>query len=209
MSIEDFIASVASKEPAPGGGAVSAVTASMGAALGCMVCNLTIGKKKYAAYTQDLEYLLAEMTRLTDAFQRLAQADETAFLPLSAAYRLPNTTEAEKAEKERVMEDALRVASDVPLEMMSRAVEAIKLHAKLCPISSALAISDVGAGVVCCKSALISASLNVFINTGLMKKRDIAAELNSKAERLIEEGTAIADRVLDDVKAIIERKAAK
>ena len=89
-------------------------------------------------------------------------------------------TEEQKAEKARVMEAALDIACSVPMTIMEKCCEAIQLHKEFAAKGSALAISDVGCGVVCCKAALMGASLNVFINTKSMANREKAEALKQK-----------------------------
>jgi len=89
MNVYDWVKDLASPSPAPGGGGASALAGALAAALGSMVANLTTGKKKYAAYQQDIERILEETARLTDRLYGLIQKDEEAFLPLSRAYGIP------------------------------------------------------------------------------------------------------------------------
>ena len=97
------------------------------------------------------------------------------------------------------MENALLIASEAPLSMMELIVEAIKLIDRISAIGSRLAISDAGAGVQMCKAALNGASLNVYINTKLMKNIDVAEDMNTKADELVIPGNELADKVYDRV----------
>ena len=113
----------------------------------------------------------------------------------SKAYGLPSQTEEEKAYKDKVMEENLLAASLVPLRMMEKAVEMIEIHKLLAQKGSRLAISDVGVGVQFSRCALLGAVMNVYINTKSMKNREVAQELNAKADALIEKGTREADEI--------------
>jgi formiminotetrahydrofolate cyclodeaminase len=192
-SCDRFLDELASSAPVPGGGGASAVCGAMGTALASMVANLTSGKKKYAAYQQDIESLLARSEKLRRELAALADKDAQAFEPLSKAYGLPKDTDEERGIRDRIMEDALKKASEVPLEIMEKACEAISLHTELAVKGSRIAVSDVGVGALFCKSALMGASLNVFINTKLMKDRAAAAALERRADELIAKGCAEAD----------------
>ena len=97
------------------------------------------------------------------------------------------------------MENALLIASEAPLSMMELIVEAIKLIDRISVIGSRLAISDAGVGVQMCKAALNGASLNVYINTKLMKNIDVAEDMNTKADELVIIGNELADKVYDRV----------
>lgn len=199
----EFANELSSKAAVPGGGGASALVGSLGAALGSMVCNLTLGKKKYAEVQDKIAEILEKTEALKNELYLQISRDAEVFEPLSKAYGLPSGTDEEKIKKAEVMEEALKEASTVPLEIARLAVEAIKLHSELLPIGSRLAVSDVGVGVALCKSALLGAVLNIYINTKSMTDREYAENINAKAESLVKEGTALADEVYEGVLRII------
>ena len=194
-TIEGFLEVLSSKEPVPGGGGASALAGALGNALGQMVANLTIGKKKYADVEAEIKELLGRMQKLQAAFVTLADRDAQVFAPLAQCYSLPSLTEEEKAYKEKVMEERLLDASFVPLEIMGHAVAMLGILEILGDKGSRLAVSDVGVGVQFIRASLLGAVMNVYINTKSMKNREKAEELNARAGQLIEEGTAWADRI--------------
>lgn len=196
-----FMEELASKAAVPGGGGASALGGAMGASLGSMVVNLTLGKKKYASVQEELEGLMGRILELKKELEQLVEEDAVVFEPLSKAYGLPSQTEEEKAYKDKVMEENLLAASLVPLRMMEKAVEMIEIHKILGQKGSRLAISDVGVGVQFCRCALLGAVMNVYINTKSMKNRDVAEELNAKADALILKGTKEADEIYASVLA--------
>jgi formiminotetrahydrofolate cyclodeaminase len=201
QSCEGFIAALASKEPVPGGGGASALVGAVGVALGNMVGNLTIGKKKYAGVQDAVTALNEKACALRRDFLALTGRDAEVFEPLSRAYGLPQETETEKAEKGRVMEAALKQACSVPLEIMEKCGEAINLHKEFAGKGTSIAISDVGVGVAFCKAALLGASLNVFINTKAMGDRVYAEKINSRARELLDIYTRLADDIYNSVAA--------
>ena len=194
-TIEGFLEVLSSKEPVPGGGGASALAGALGNALGQMVANLTIGKKKYADVEAEIKELLGRMQKLQAAFVTLADRDAQVFAPLAQCYSLPSLTEEEKAYKEKVMEERLLDASFVPIEIMEHAVAMLGILEILGDKGSRLAVSDVGVGVQFIRASLLGAVMNVYINTKSMKNREKAEELNARAGQLIEEGTAWADRI--------------
>lgn len=200
-SCEEYIELLASEQPVPGGGGASAVVGSLGVALGNMVGSLTVGKKKYKDVEQEVIQLKKQADKLQNELIELSEKDATGFLPLSRAYGLPSKTEQQKVEKQKVMEHALRVACEAPLEIMEKCCEGIELHQRMGEIGTAIAISDVGVGVMFCKAALQSASLNIFINTKSMTDRDYADKLNSKVEEMIQQYTEKADNIYNNVLA--------
>ncbi len=199
LSIEQFLDDLFSKKPIPGGGGASALVAAVGIALGGMVGNLTLGKKKYADVQDEIEEILKAAEKLQHELEDLIQKDAENFEPLAKAYGLPKSTPEEKAYKEKVLEEALYQACQVPLEIMRKCVESIDLHARLEKIGNKLAISDVGVGVVFLKAALEGASLNVFINTKMMKNDAVRTKINEEAYQLIEEGRQKADEIFQRV----------
>lgn len=198
---EEFVEVLASKAPVPGGGGASALVGAVGMALGNMVGSLTVGKKKYADVEADIIALKEKATALQADFLRLVDKDAEVFEPLSKAYGMPKETEEEKAEKARVMAIVLKDACSVPMEIMEKCCEAIDVIEEFAAKGSALAISDAGVGVAFCKSALLGASLNVFINTKSMADKEYAAMLNEKADKMIEEYGKKADEIFEKVNA--------
>lgn len=199
MTIQEFLDVLSSKEPVPGGGGASALAGALGNALGQMVANLTIGKKKYALVEDEIKELAERMKGIQGQFSALADQDAKVFAPLAKCYSLPSGTEEEKAYKAEVMEARLLDASLVPMEIMEKASEMLEIMDILADKGSRMAVSDVGVGVQFIRTALLCAVMNVYINTKSMKNREKAEEMNEKAERLIKEGTEAADRIYQKV----------
>ena len=195
MSALSFSDALASAEPVPGGGGASALIGVLGAALASMVANLTTGKKKYAEFEPDIQRILIKAAELRASLLPLIDGDAKCFEPLSRAYGLPK----DDPNRDAVMEDALRRACTAPLAIMKSAAEVIELHAELAVKGSALMVSDVGVGVLCCKTALMGASLSVLINVRLMKDRAYADALKSEADALLEKYCPLSDRIYAQV----------
>ena len=191
-SIKEFVEVLSTKEPVPGGGGASAYVGALGIALGSMVGNLTTGKKKYAEVEEEIQFLLAASEKLQGELMKLIQRDADAFYPLSQAYGMPKETEEEKAEKERVLQDALVDATMVPLEIAEKSVKALRLLNRYARIGSRIAVSDAGVGAAFCEAALKGAKLNVLINTRLLKDQLLKAEVEGKLNRYESEGLALA-----------------
>ena len=198
-SIEEFIEVLSSKEPVPGGGGASAFAASMGTALASMVGNLTLGKKKYIDVQEDIKILQEKTKVLTDELMNLIDEDAKVFLPLSKAYSLPSTTEEEKIYKDQIMEEALNIASSVPVKIMEKSHQMLLLLDEYADKGSKIAISDVAVSAVMLKAAISGASVNVYINTKMMKDRTVADKLNSYCDELIQKGTKLADEIFERV----------
>ena len=176
--ISEYLDILSSKAPVPGGGGASALAGALGDSLGQMVVHLTLGKKKYAQVQDEMLEYESHLKRLQEEFLVLADRDAEVFAPLAECYRLLDVTEEEKAYKEKIMEERLRNASFVPLEIMEKAVEMLGILEELSYKGSVMAVSDVGVGVQFARTALLGAVMNVYINTRSMKNRQKAEELN-------------------------------
>lgn len=197
MRIEEFTEVLASKSAIPGGGGASALTAALGIALGSMVGNLTVGKKKYKDVEEEIRRQMQQAEVLQRELLLFIDKDAEAFEPLSKAYGLPKETEEQLEYRNKVMEEALLKASLVPLKIMETVLEAIAVLEVMAEKGSRIAVSDAGVGVQFCRAALLGASMNVFINTKLMKDREKAAQLNQRCEELMEDGVKRADAVFE------------
>ena len=193
----EFVEVLASKASVPGGGGASALVGAVGMALGSMVGSLTVGKKKYADVEADIIAVMEKAAALQDELLHLVDEDAVAFEPLSKAYGIPK----DDPTRDQVMEDALRVATAVPMDIMRACAKAIELHDEFAEKGSVLAISDAGVGVAFCKSALMGASLNVFINTKSMADKAYAAEVEAEADELLKKYCAKADEIYGSVVA--------
>jgi len=200
----EFIEVLSSSAPVPGGGGASAAVGAFAAALGMMVANLTVGKKKYADVEEEILKIRGQLEELREKLVRLVDEDAKAFEPLSKAYGLPRDTDEQRAEKERIMEKALYEASIVPMEIMETVLEAMELLEVLGEKGSRIAVSDVGVGILFAQAAVEGASLNVFINTRLMKDRESAERLNEKTEGMIlkaqNKKNSVYEQVLEKIK---------
>lgn len=194
-SCVEFVEVLASKAAVPGGGGAAALVGSVGMALGSMVCNLTIGKKKYAEYEESVKEILAKAGKLEEQLLSMIDKDAECFLPLSKAYGLPKETEEEKKIKEETMEKALKVACEVPLNIVRVCYDAIKLHKDLVDKGSRLAISDVGVGVQCLRAAILGGQLNVVININSIKDQEYVNKVKTEVDKLVEDGVKICDEV--------------
>ncbi len=204
LTVSTFLEELSSKKPTPGGGGAAALGGAQGVALGEMVINLTLGKKKYADVEEEMQLLLVRLEEIRAEFLRLADEDARVFAPLAAAYGLPSGTEEEKKHKEEVLETHLLAASLIPKTVMEQAVEAIKIMDILAHKGSRLAVSDVGVGVSFLRTALLGAKMNVSINTKFMKQRETARQLDQEASALAETGRKLSDEIYANVEAALK-----
>lgn len=162
--IDDFLTRLASADPVPGGGSVAGFEIAMGASLIVMVCELTLGREKFAAVAGQVELIRHRALELKAEARGLVDADAAAFAKVATAMKLPRSTDAEKAVRRAAVQDSLKGAVEPPLESMLSAAEAIQLALKLAPIGNRSAISDVGSAALALHAGYYAAKLNVEIN---------------------------------------------
>lgn len=194
-SLEHFAADLASSSPTPGGGGAAAMAGALAAALGNMVGNLTIGKKKYAANEPRLLQLNKMSERLRKQLLRQIDADAEAFEPLSKAYSIPKDQE----DRDAVLEHCLHQAADPPLQILRLSCDVIQLVQEYAKLGSKLMISDAGCAASLAKSAAQCAALNVYVNTRLMKDKQYAESLMEEVKIRMDRYLPQADDVYDSI----------
>ncbi|GAA2132858.1 cyclodeaminase/cyclohydrolase family protein [Glycomyces algeriensis] len=189
-TIDDWLTDLASELPAPGGGAAAGMSAAMAAALVSMVCNLTIGKPKFAEHEAVMREALADAERLRGAALQLAEDDAEAFSGVVAAYKLPKSSDEEKAARTAAIQAGLVEAAAVPLAVAKVSAEVIKLSGRVLEGSNPNVLSDVAVAASAAKSALESAALNVDINVVAIKdpaeRERLASTLNEALQAKVQ-----------------------
>ncbi|MGD2206895.1 MAG: cyclodeaminase/cyclohydrolase family protein [Anaerolineae bacterium] len=199
--VTNFLDELASNAPAPGGGSVAALSGALGAALISMVGNLTLGKKGYDDVQDDIQDLLAQSEALRAELTGLLEADVAAYTGYSKAAKMPRDTDEEKVERARVMEAALKTATDVPLQIAEAAVKVMDLCMPAAEKGNKWAVSDAGVAVLMAEAALRSAALNVLINLGswALKDGEFKADRRAKLDALLEGKGVMRDEIYEYV----------
>jgi methenyltetrahydrofolate cyclohydrolase len=202
----NFAVLVAAGTPAPGGGSVAAYAGVLASALGQMMCNLTVGKKKYEQVEQRVKEIRGELERHAARLSELIAEDAASFDAVMQAFRLPKETEQEKAERAREIERAGQVAVSTPYETARRALEVLRLLAELRKIGNPNAIPDLTMGSQLAQTAIKGAYYNIGVNLSLLSKND-ASEMRQKIESLMGESTGLAGEIeADMIKAVTSDK---
>jgi formiminotetrahydrofolate cyclodeaminase len=173
-TIAKFLDELASEQPTPGGGGAAAIMGAVGAALVSMVANLTIGKKNYEAFDEELKATNAEAEKVRAELTAAIDEDVVAFNAVMGAYGLPRGTDEEKAARAAAIQAALKQATDAPLRAVKACHEVIKLSAVVAEKGNINVISDAGVAVLAANAGLRSAALNVYINAKSIKDREFA-----------------------------------
>jgi formiminotetrahydrofolate cyclodeaminase len=182
--VRQFLNELASAAPAPGGGSIAALSGAMAAGLLTMVCDLTIGKKQYADFEDQARVLRERSEALRAELQGLAQTDVDVFNHLSAAYKLPRTTDADAASRRAAIQKVTRSATEVPLRVARAAIALLPLCAPLARHGNRNAVSDVGVAVLLVQAAVPSALLNVEINLAVLEDQLFVRQARAQAEDL-------------------------
>lgn len=187
-----FTAALASAAPTPGGGGAAALAGALAASLGAMAANVTAHNPKFSATASELYALAAEAERQRTALLALIDADAQGFSPLAAAYAIP------KADPTRAstLSAASEQACAAPLEMMRHCCEIAELLENALVKTSKLLISDVGCGAALCRAALVSASMNVWVNTGAIGSA-ARARIEAEAARMLTQFVPLCDQISD------------
>ena len=199
QSLKSFLEELASAQPTPGGGGAAALCGAMAAALTSMVCNLTIGKKKYLEVTPRMKEVLAQSESLREGFSRLMDEDAQSFSELLASFKLPKETPEEQETRSHAIQEATMKAAQVPLEVIRKCAELLPIANLAAEKGNVNVVSDAGVAALMLGAAAQSAALNVNIN--LMGIRDRAwaqktfDEMNSLLAKIRLENEALLKTV--------------
>jgi methenyltetrahydrofolate cyclohydrolase len=201
-----FLDELASSSPAPGGGSVAALAGALGAALTAMVCNLTIGKKKYTPVEEEMKKILAQAQEMRGLFTALIDEDTQAFNKVMEAYSLPKDTEPQKALRAAAIREATKEATNVPLEVMKHCIDALALAQQVAASGNINSVSDAGVSAYMLHAAVESAALNVRINLNNLSdsefvgwKKDEMESLRNTSRMMLEEiQVIVSDKLKND-----------
>lgn len=200
QSLQTYLDLLASKQATPGGGSAAALMGAQAAALVSMVCNLTIGKPKYAEVAADMRALLVEAEALRETLTGMIKADVDVFNQLMACYGLPKSTDEEKAHRNQQIQIVLKQATIVPLECAKACAQAIALSRVAAEKGNLGVISDAGVAVMSAYAALKSAALNVDINAASLKDRDFAEAKLLELKSIMQNAEAESESIYQIVK---------
>ena len=199
LKVAEFIDLLASDAPAPGGGSAAALEGAIGAALTAMVCGLTKGKKKYAEFNDLAVEAEKKATELKARFVDVMDRDTEAFNVVSAAFGMPKETDEEKAARSAAIQKGLEGCTATPFEMMEIALETLELTDSILGKSNDSAASDLGVSALSLRAAVQGAWLNVLINIGSLKNKELAEDYRVKGEALLAKALPLADKIYAEV----------
>ena len=204
MSCKAFAEETSSESPAPGGGSISAYMGALGAALACMVANLSAGKRGWESRWKEFSDWAEEAQQLMKELLALVDEDTAAFNRLMGAMRMPKSSPEQIEERDAAMEAATLYAGEVPLRTMKTAVKAFPLLRRMAEEGNPNSVSDAGVGALAARSAVLGAQLNVKINASGLKNRDDASRLLAEAEAVAADAIKAEEDILNIVNGKID-----
>lgn len=187
MRLKEFLAELGSSSPAPGGGSAAALAGAVGASLIQMVANLTIGKEKFKQNEERMREILADARSLADTLADLMDRDTAAFDRVMEAYRLPKTTPEEKEGRKAAIQNALKEACSVPLEVMRLGARALPHAREAASLGNPNALSDAGVSGLMLRAAVEGAWYNVLINVQGIEDEEYRRTVSDEAARIRDE----------------------
>jgi len=204
-SITAYLDDLASNKPAPGGGSAAALAGALGAALGSMVANFTVGKEKFAAVEDQARAALRKCEALRGVLVSLVQADVEAYGKYSAATSLPRSTEEEKARRAEVIQQALQEAAAVPMEICRKCHEILEVSRQLLEIGNPNLVSDVGCAAELAYAALRAALLNVEVNHAFLKDETYISAQKAQLDPLLSSAEKLRDHIWQETRKRIAK----
>lgn len=203
LRVTEFLNKVDSNEPAPGGGSVSALAASLGVSLTRMVGHLTVPKKTFKAFDETVQKQVFESLEKLSKYKQelieLVDKDTNAFNEIMKAFKLPKSTREEKTVRREAIQDATELAIQVPYQVASTGLKALKECDIFIKYGNQNCLSDVAVGALMLEAGIEGSLLNVLINLGMFKDEEKVAFYKTEVERIKYEAIELRVNYLDAV----------
>jgi len=184
LTVKEFLDKVAGSDPVPGGGSVAALNGAVASALTAMVAALTIGKKGYEEHEELMKHISRLSIRQQELFVEYIDRDSEAYDHVFGCFKLPKSTDEEKAARSAAIQEATRFAALVPMQVARNACELMEIIADVARLGNQNAITDACVAMMAARSAVLGALLNVRINLGSLKDKTFVDELKREADHL-------------------------
>ena len=197
LTIKDFISKVISNDPVPGGGSVSALNGALAAALSAMVANLTVGRKKYAEVNDLMQELSTRFEKLSQKLIEDVDRDSDAYNRVFSAFKLPKETDEEKQFRSEAIQQETKYAAQVPMEVARAVYEVLPQIDAIAQKGNSNAVTDACVSMMCARTAILGALLNVRINLTSIKDEAFVNAMREEADT-IEAHTILQEQALLD-----------
>jgi formiminotetrahydrofolate cyclodeaminase len=202
-TLQNYLDELSSNSPTPGGGNVAALCGALSSSLATMVCNLTIGKKKYAEVESEMISLKEKLEIYQKKFIELGKKDNLAFDKVMNAFKLPKDTDEQKEIRNKEIENATIGAAEIPSEVMQTAKELLPLLKIIIEKGNRNSLSDVGVAAALVETASKGAYLNVIINCASLNNQIIAQEMKKRADIVLQETCNESESLVQKVISLI------
>ncbi|GHT87996.1 methenyltetrahydrofolate cyclohydrolase [Bacteroidia bacterium] len=203
LPVKEFLLVTAGDDPVPGGGSVSALCGALSAALGQMVTNLTIGRKKYADQEESMKEMAVVFNSYLDEFALDIDKDSDAYDAVFSAYKLPKETEEEKVVRSQKIQEATKIAAEVPLLVAQKAYKLMDFISMVAKTGNQNAVTDACVAMMCARTAVLGALLNVRINLSSLKDPEYVDHLKKESDFLEAKAIEKEQQLLNWIKTIL------
>lgn len=197
LTIKEFINKVISNDPVPGGGSVSALNGALAGALAAMVANLTVGRKKYAEVNDIMVELSSRFEKMSQRLIEDVDRDSEAYNRVFAAFKLPKETDEEKIVRSEAIQRETKYAAQVPMEVARAVYEVLPMIDTVAQKGNSNAVTDACVSMMCARTAILGALLNVRINLTSIKDEAFVKAMSDEADA-IEAHTILQEQALLD-----------
>lgn len=204
LNLQDFILETAGSEPVPGGGSISALNGAIAGALAQMVANLTIGKKRYVEVEEEMRQLASKAEALRTELVADIDRDSDAYRLVFEAFKLPKETDEEKAYRTAQIQERTKLAANIPMAVARRAHELLSLAEVVVAKGNSNAITDGCVAMMCARTAVLGALLNVRINLTSIIDEAFVRALAEEADRLEADAIARERAVFEQTKTSLQ-----
>ncbi len=203
LTVKEFLAKTAGNAPVPGGGSIAALSAAIASALTEMVANLTIGKKKY----EDKEEMMKQIAASANNYQMLfihdIDADSDAYNNVFDAFKLPKETEEEKTERNKQIQETIKIAAEIPMEVARKAYAMMDIISQVAENGNQNAITDACVSMMTARTAVLGAILNVKINLSSLKDEAYIAQMKQECDLLEKASISKEQELLNKVNQML------
>lgn len=194
--LNDFLAELKSDSPAPGGGSAAALAGAIGAALAIMVGNLTISTPKYVEAHEEAGKLTALLEEKLASLERYVDEDTEVFTQVMLSYKLPKSTDEEKAARSIVIQEKMQAAAQLPMKVATICMEVLEMSEQMLEIGNVNAASDAAVAGRMAHAAMWSAIYNVKINLGSIKDQTFVADMSKQVTSTVERSEELLAKLI-------------
>lgn len=196
MTVANFTDETASESPAPGGGSVAACMGALGAALATMVANLSSHKKGWDERWEEFSDWAEKGQHYKNELVRLVDADTRAFNLVMSAFGLPKSNEEEKKARAAAIQEATRIAIEIPFKVMEASYASMEVIRAMASIGNPNSISDAGVAALCARSAVMGAFMNVRINAAAFDDKKFVTDILARGREIENKTIALEHDIL-------------